>query len=94
MTIQSLPLVLRDLITEFAWGADSYKSFLIACVACEVNTWDIPEMFVKRYHMSWKDMCLHVSPLKVFNAAIPPRMVPGRHLLHDVAAAGLSTEER
>ena len=72
MTIQSLPLVLRDLITEFAWGAGSYESYLVASVACEVNTWDIPEMFVRRYHMSWKDMCLHVSPLKVFNAAIPP----------------------
>ena len=72
MTIQSLPLVLRDLITGFAWGTGSYKSYLMAAVACEVNTWDIPEVFIKRYAWCWHDMRLHVSPLRVFDAQIPP----------------------
>ena len=72
MTIQSLPLVLQDLITGFAWDTGCYASYLMAAVACEVNTWDIPEMFVKRYAWCWRDMRLHVSPLKVFDAQIPP----------------------
>ena len=72
MSLKDLPLVLRDLITVFAWGKKSHESFLIACIASEVNHWSIPEVFIRRHHFDWQEMRSAVSPLQVFNASISP----------------------
>jgi hypothetical protein len=70
--IADLPTDLQDLVTLFAWGKPATETYLMACVAVEVNRWDIPDIFVKRHHMVWQDMQLQLSPLKVFTANIPP----------------------
>ena len=72
MSLKDLPLVLRDLITMFAWGKNSHESFLIACIASEVNHWSIPQVFIRRHHFDWQEMRSAVSPLQVFNASISP----------------------
>ena len=56
----------------FAWGKNAHETFLIACIATEVNHWSIPEVFIRRHHFDWHEMRSAVSPLRVFNAGIPP----------------------
>ena len=72
MQIRSLPLVLRDLITEYAWDKKAHESFLLACIASEVNEWDIPDVFIRHYHFDWRHMLTAASPLVVFDASIQP----------------------
>lgn len=72
MKIIDLPLVLRDLITQFAWDKKAHETFLLACIASEVNEWNIPEVFIRHYHFDWRYMVGAVSPLLVFNASIEP----------------------
>ena len=72
MHIRNLPLVLRDLITQFAWDKKAHETFLLACIATEVNEWGIPDVFIRHYHYDWKRMVGAVSPLVVFNAGIRP----------------------
>ena len=72
MRIGSLPLVLQDLITELAWGKNAHETFLLACIATEVNHWNIPEVFIRMHFFDWRDMRGRQSPLKVFNACLAP----------------------
>ena len=72
MRLSCLPRDLRDIVTQYAWGKKCNETFLLACVACEVAQWDIPEVFIRRYHFDWHEMCSTASPLTVFNANISP----------------------
>jgi len=72
MRIRALPLVLQDLVTEFAWGKSAHETFLLACIAAEVNHWNIPDVFIRLHYFDWKGMCERQSPLKVFNACLDP----------------------
>ena len=72
MGINGLPLVIQDLITSFAWGKKAHETFLLACIATEVNHWRIPDVFIRQHHFDWWEMRQLQTPLQVFNASIPP----------------------
>ena len=72
MRLQSLPLVLQDLVTGFAWGKGAHETYLLASIAVEVNRWSIPDVFIRRHWFDWTEMCTAQSPLEVFNARIQP----------------------
>ena len=93
MRIGELPLVLQDLITELAWGKNAHETFLLACIATEVNHWNIPDVFIRMHFFDWRDMCDRQSPLKVFNACLAPADWFRDDICYHVADAGLPSEE-
>ena len=66
-----LPSDLNDLITYFAWGMRYNDVFLRACIACEVNNWDLPEMFIRKHRTDWSLIAIE-SPLRIFSPQFSP----------------------
>lgn len=69
---RELPTVLVDLITDFAWAMSFDDVFIRACIAVEVNNWQLPEMFIRKHRTDWTLLGNHQSPLRIFS----PRFTP------------------
>ena len=73
---RDLPVVLIDIVTSFAWDMPYEEVFLLTCIACEVNQWQLPEMFIRKHRTD----CALGEPAESapdFQSAILPRdLVP------------------
>ena len=86
---RELPTVLVDLITGFAWGMCFDDVFIRACIAVEVNNWQLPEMFIRKHRTDWTLLGNHQSPLRIFS----PRFTPDSWFRFDGTFVGTTTRQ-
>ena len=69
---RDLPVVLIDIVTSFAWDMPYEEVFLLTCIACEVNQWQLPEMFIRKHRTDWSLLGNRQSPLRIFSPQFSP----------------------